>query len=204
MDNSNVFTAYGSEGYNRTKLATSALFLNSSRVYQHLLNTSITGSYPMQAGWSLYFVNPVDRVIGFGGPLESEFTLTTANMWTAVTGWNASSYASGFSTISPSQPDSYTATKAGLHFVSFVPVFSRIVSAYDIQAAIYINSEISLYASYQHKINDEVKSLPVSGTLNLKVGDVVSYRVQSTLPNLRLTRETTRSLVFVNGRHCFA
>ena len=198
-DNSNVIKAYESEGVNRTKLATSALYLNSNITYNHLLNTSISGSFPMEAGWSMYFINPIYDITGFAGPLSSEFTISSTNTWTTVTGWNNTGSTAGFSTVSPPNPDQYTATKAGLHFISFVPTFGQISSTYDIKVGVYINEALSLYGSIKHTIVDQQKSAPVSGTLKLNIGDAVSFKAFSSIGNLKLTTETTRSLIFIEG-----
>ena len=198
-DNTNIFKAYGSEGVNRTKLATSAIYLNSNNTYVTLLNTSIASPYATEAGWSMYFINPIYEITGFSGPLNSVFTVSSANTWTTVTGWNGTSTSAGFSTVSPSNPDEYTATKVGLHFVSFVPIFGQISSTYNIKVAVYINQDLSLYASFQHTTVDQLKSAPVSGTIKLNIGDVVSFKVYSSITNLQMTMETTRSLIFVEG-----
>lgn len=197
-DNSNIFKAYGSEGMNRTKLTTGAIYLNSSKIYSHLLNSSITGQYHMEAGWSMYFINPVDRITGFSGPLNSELTVSSANTWTIVTGWSSTG-SSGFSTVSPPDPVVYQATKNGLHFVSFVPVFGQISMAYSIKVAVFINEALSLYASFQHTSVDQLKSCPVSGTVRLSPGDAVSFKVYSSIQNITLSTETTRSLIFIDG-----
>ena len=199
-DNANVIKAYGSEGLNRTKLTTSALYLSNNFTYNHLLNSSVLGSYPMEAGWSLYFINPIYDITGFAGPLSQQFTVSSINTWTTVTGWNGTNSQAGFSTVSPSNPDMYTATKAGLHFVSFVPIFGQISSTYDIKVAVFINNALSLYASFKHTTADELKSSPVSGTVKLDVGDVVSFKVHSSVVSLQLTTETTRSLIFIEGK----
>lgn len=199
MDNQNAFKAYGSEGVNRTKLATSAVYLNSNHTYKNLLNSSASGPYPMEAGWSLYYINPMNRITGFAGPLGAPFTVSSSGTWTVVTGWNGTSSATRFSTVSPPYPDEYTATIAGLHFVSFLPVFGQIASPYDIKLGVYINQALSLYASMQHEVVDQLKSIPISGTVKLNIGDVVSFRIHSSIGNLQLTEETTRSLLFVEG-----
>ena len=154
----------------------------------------------MEAGWSMYFINPIYDITGFAGPLSQRFTVSSTDTWTTVTGWNGTNSQAGFSTVSPSNPDMYTATKAGLHFVSFVPIFGQISSQYDIKVAVYINNALSLYASFKHTTADELKSAPVSGTVKLNIGDVVSFKVHSSVASLELTTETTRSLIFIDGK----
>ena len=199
-DSTSILKAYGSEGVNRTKVSTSALYLSNNQTYNHLLSSSAPGAYPMEAGWSVYYINPIYDVTGFSGPLGSEFTVSSINTWITVKGWNGTNSSSGFSTVSPSNPDEYTATKAGLHFVSFVAVFGQISSAYDIKIAVYINQALSLYASFKHIALDELKSVPISGTVKLNVGDIISFKVHSSVTNLKLTAETTRSLIFIEGK----
>lgn len=196
--NANIFKAYESEGVNRTMLATSAIYLNNTQTYSHVLNSTLGGSFPMEAGWSLYFINPLDKMTGFSGPLSAEFNVNSSNSWMTVTQWTTG-LLSGFTTVS-SQPDTYTATKSGLHFASFLPVFARTSSAYNVKAAVYINSVPFLYASYQHNNADQLKSLPLSGTINLNIGDVVSFQIYSSDASVRLTMETTRSLIFIDGK----
>lgn len=194
----NALNAHGSYGTSRTMLATAALYLNSTKSLSYQLNGTAFQSHQMDAGWSLYFIKTLDLVKGFSGGLSQELTISSINTWVSVSNLSASS-SSGFWSVANALVSSYSASEAGAYFVSFTPLFTHSAESF-VKVSVSVNSIRLLVASSFYGIPNQKMTVPVSGTLKLNVGDVVTFQVYSSVVGVKVSTQSSASLVFVEGR----